>query len=164
MGQDVVFTAKTLSTWLKDIFQTEIDRERQQLEQYKRVGRDGLIGGLPSAEADKDVVSHLGEAGVPEGDATTLGGPSFDDIEREIANNAAPNVGAPPPQERRDSTDDDSNDFGEEAPTEIFGDAIDVSNLPGMAAHQAGQQPQRAPTNPPQSTPPRPPQGRAPTM
>jgi eukaryotic-like serine/threonine-protein kinase len=164
MGQDVVFTAKTLSSWLKDIFQTEIDRERQQLEQYKRVGRDGLIGGLPSAEADKDVVSHLGEAGAPEGDATTLGGPSFDDIEQAIANSAAPHVGAPPPQQqRRAPTDDDSNDFGEEAPTEIFGDAIDVTNLPGMAAHQAAQQ-QRPPTQPPQTKPPKPPPGRAPTQ
>ncbi len=58
MSQDVVFTAKLLSSWLKDIFATEIDRERQQLETYKRVGRDGLIAGLPAAEAKLDVVSR----------------------------------------------------------------------------------------------------------
>ena len=127
MSQDVVFTAKTLSSWLKEIFAQEIDRERAQLEQYKRVGRDGLIGGLPSAEADRDVVSHLGEAGAPEGDATTLGGPNFDDIEQ--AAGAAPEVGPP----ARAATESDSalaatqtheadSDFGEEAPTEIFGD------------------------------------------
>ena len=129
MSQDVVFTAKTLSSWLKEIFAQEIDRERALLEQYKRVGRDGLIGGLPSAEADRDVVSHLGEAGAPEGDATTLGGPDFDDIEQ--AAGAAPEVGPP----ARAATEADrgiataatqeangDSDFGEEAPTEIFGD------------------------------------------
>src|SRR5205823_5390522 len=63
MGQDVVFTAKTLSQWLKETFQQEIERERQQLEAYKRVGRDGLIAGVPAAEAKLDVVEHLGEAG-----------------------------------------------------------------------------------------------------
>ncbi|HET9991494.1 MAG TPA: protein kinase, partial [Kofleriaceae bacterium] len=161
MGQDVVYTAKSLSSWLKDIFAQEIDRERQQLETYKRVGRDGLIGGLPSAEANKDVVGQLGEAGAPEGDATTLGGPSFDDIEQAIANNAAPsieNVAQQPQQpQRRPQTDDGSNDFGEEAPTEIFGDA-DPAQQPAAA-----QRPQ--PAQRPQTVPPRPPPGnRAPTM
>ncbi len=132
MAQDVVYTAKSLSSWLKEIFAQEIDRERAQLEQYKRVGRDGLIGGLPSAEADRDVVSHLGEAGAPEGDATTLGGPNFDDIEQ--AAGAAPEVGPP----ARAATENDGratseadNDFGEEAPTEIFGDDETLEpNLP----------------------------------
>ena len=132
MGQDVVFTAKSLSSWLKEIFAQEIDRERAQLEQYKRVGRDGLIGGLPSAEADRDVVSHLGEAGAPEGDATTLGGPNFDDIEQ--AAGAAPEVGPPSrAQTQNDGTADLSTgeieDFGEEAPTEIFGDDTQAPTL-----------------------------------
>ncbi len=131
MGQDVVFTAKTLSSWLKEIFQQEIDRERAQLEQYKRVGRDGLIGGLPSAEADRDVVSHLGEAGAPEGDATTLGGPNFDDIEQ--AAGAAPEVGPPSrAQTQNDPTAEltgEIEDFGEEAPTEIFGDDTQAPTL-----------------------------------
>jgi len=170
MSQDVVFTAKSLSSWLKDVFSPEIERERQQLEQYKRVGRDGLIGGLPSAEADKDVVGQLGEAGAPEGDATTLGGPSFDDIEKEIAQNAAPSVDQAPQQPaRRAQTDgDDSNDFGEEAPTEIFGDSIDPAQIPAMAAAAAAAaaaKSGRQPTSPPQTKPPRPPPaGRAPTM
>ena len=158
MSQDVVYTAKSLSSWLKEIFAQEIERERQQLEQYKRVGRDGLIGGLPSAEADKDVVGQLGEAGAPEGDATTLGGPSFDDIEQAIANNAAPNIDQQP---RRPQTDDGTNDFGEEAPTEIFGDSVDPAQLPAAAAAAAAAA-QRSPR--PQTVPPRPPPGRAPTM
>src|SRR5438045_3180546 len=77
MSQDVVFTAKSLSGWLKEVFNSEIERERQQLEQYKRVGRDGLINNLPAAQAKMDVVETLGEAGTPEGDATQLGGPDF---------------------------------------------------------------------------------------
>src|SRR4029079_12028648 len=112
MSQDVVFTAKTLSSWLKETFAQEIERERSQLEQYKRVGRDGLIAGLPAAEAKLDVNEHLGEAGMPEGDATTLGGPNFDDIEQ--AAGAAPDVGPAPgspasrPPKQRVSEDDDS--------------------------------------------------------
>ncbi len=159
MSQDVVFTAKSLSSWLKEVFAQEIERERQQLEQYKRVGRDGLIGGVPSAEADKDVVSQLGEAGAPEGDATTLGGPSFDDIEQAIANNAAPSVDGAGPHRRGGTQDDGGNDFGEEAPTEIFGDSLNPSLVP-VAAQQSRPSPA---TMPPQSRPPRPPPGRAPT-
>jgi serine/threonine protein kinase len=134
MGQDVVFTAKSLSSWLKEIFAQEIDRERAQLEQYKRIGRDGLIGGLPQAEADRDIVSHLGEAGAPEGDATTLGGPNFDDIEQ--AAGAAPEVG--PPQRAATEADNsgraqsEDGDFGEEAPTEIFGDDTQPPPPPRM--------------------------------
>ena len=172
MSQDVVYTAKSLSSWLKEIFLPEIERERQQLEQYKRVGRDGLIGGLPSAEADKNVISHLGEAGVPEGDATTLGGPSFEDIEQAIANNAAPNVDERPSgrvQQRRASADaGDSNDFGEEAPTEIFGDSIDPALFPAASPPPAAGTPAsmtgRGPAVMPQTKPPKPPPGRSPTL
>src|SRR5262249_3729143 len=127
MSQDVVFTAKSLSSWLKEVFATEIDRERQQLEQYKRVGRDGLFAGVPAAEAKADVVESLGEAGQVEGDPTTPGGPNFEDIEH--AAGAAPEVGPAPgsPAARGSSAADEeeeegSGDFGEEAPTEIFGE------------------------------------------
>ena len=125
MAQEVVFTAKSLSTWLKEVFAAEIERERQQLEQYKRVGRDGLIAGVPAAEAKLDVVEHLGEAGAPEGDATQLGGPSFDDIiEGKVAAAAEPEIGpalGSPAARGNRRADDDAGDFGEEAPTEIFG-------------------------------------------
>jgi serine/threonine protein kinase len=136
-SQDVMFTPKSLSSWLKEIFAQEIERERQQLEQYKRVGRDGLIAGVPAAEAKLDVVEHLGEAGAPEGDATMLGGPSFEEMEQGVG--AAPDVSQSPAMSRTGSAavttpttnlpakqsaadDGDSGDFGEEAPTEIFGD------------------------------------------
>ena len=165
MGQDVVFTAKSMSTWIKELFATEIDRERQQLETYKRVGRDGLIGGLPSAEADRDVVSHLGEAGAPEGDATTLGGPNFEDIEH--AAGAAPDVGPAPgsPASRGSkpaASDEDDGDFGEEAPTEIFGDLDAPGN--NVALPAAGSPPPRAPSSVPTTKPPKPPPGRPSTQ
>src|SRR5688572_26610415 len=95
MSQDVVFTAKSLSGWLKEVFQAEIERERQQLEQYKRVGRDGLIAGVPAAVAKVDVVETLGEAGVPEGDATQLGGPDFEELEKMMQANAQPQLARP---------------------------------------------------------------------
>jgi serine/threonine protein kinase len=158
MSQDVVFTAKSLSSWLKDVFSGEIERERQQLEQYKRVGRDGLFAGLPAAEAKVDVVETLGEAGSAEGDPTVLGGPSFEDIEQ--AAGAAPEVGPAPGSPAlavAEANEDSNEDFGEEAPTEIFGE-IDHGANPAAA---------RAPSAPsgaqPVTRPPKPPPNRAPT-
>ncbi len=147
MAQDVVFTAKTLSGWLKEQFSPEIERERGLLEQYKKVGRDGLIQGLPSAQAKLDVNEHLGAAGAPEGDSTILGGPDFATMEHGVGaspdvsqspaaggpRGAAPKKPGPAPapvaaapkpgfQKAADDDDDDDGEFGEEAPTEIFGD------------------------------------------
>ncbi|MCW5807748.1 MAG: serine/threonine protein kinase, partial [Deltaproteobacteria bacterium] len=144
MSQDVVFTAKSLSSWLKEVFQAEIERERALLEQYKRVGRDGLIAGVPSAEAKLDVVEHLGEAPAPEGDATQLGGPNFDDLEQAVAAGAnvelGPAPGSPAARGRAPSEVEEDSDFGEEAPTEIFGE-IDHGPKPPPA-----QPPGRPPT------------------
>jgi eukaryotic-like serine/threonine-protein kinase len=172
MSQDVVFTAKTLSTWLKEVFAGEIEKERQLLEQYKRVGRDGLIAGLPSAEAKVNVVESLGEAGVPEGDATMLGSPNFDDLEQAVAAKAAPEITpapapakARPAAQKQHAKNDDDGDFGEEAPTEIFGE---IDNPPGAspAPAPAAAAPRATTTQQqqPQSRPPKPPPGRAPTQ
>ncbi len=156
MSQDVVYTAKTLSIWLKDVFVGEIEKERQLLEQYKRVGRDGLIAGLPSAEAKVNVVDSLGEAGVPEGDATMLGSPNFDDLEQAVAAKAAPEIMPAPAsvratsQQQRKANDGDDGDFGEEAPTEIFGE---IDSPPG-AAPAAAAQPRAASTSRPPNPPP----------
>jgi len=155
MGQDVVFTAKSLSSWLKEVFSQEIERERQLLEQYKRVGRDGLIAGVPSAEAKLDVVEHLGEAGAPEGDATTLGGPSFDDVEKDIG--AAPQLGQQNPQAPGDDEAEDA--FHDEAPTEIFGEG---EVPPALAA--AGAPPGASRQHPATKPPRPPPSGRASTQ
>ncbi len=165
MSQDAVFTAKSLSSWLKEVFAGEIDRERQQLEQYKRVGRDGLIDGMPAAEARSDIVAVLGEAPPVEGDPTVLGTPNFDDIEQ--AAGASPEVGPAPgsPATRAASESEEGEDFGEEAPTEIFGE-IDHGGNPALAAAAAmaamGRPPGGAP--PPITRPPKPPPAsRAPT-
>ncbi len=120
MRQEVVFTAKTLASWTKEVFSSDVDRERAALEAYKRIGRDGLIAGVPAAEAKLDVVEHLGAAGQSE-DPTMLGGPSFEDVDNSqgfstvevgpaSGSPAAMGSGRPP------------NEFGEEAPTEIFGE------------------------------------------
>ncbi|HSN29841.1 MAG TPA: protein kinase [Kofleriaceae bacterium] len=168
MTQDVVFTAKSLSSWLKEIFAQEIERERQQLEQYKRVGRDGLIAGVPAAEAKLDVVEHLGEAGVPEGDSTVLGGPSFEEM--EAAMNAAPDVSQSPSSSRKPGppakapSDDDSGDFGEEAPTEIFGDDPVAAVAAAAAARPAAPPSVRDLQQPLGKAPPKPPPGRPSTQ
>ena len=186
MSQEVVFTAKSLASWLKEVFTGEIDKERALLETYKRVGRDGLIAGVPSAVAKVDVVETLGEAGEPEGDSTQLGSPTFDDLEAALAAKASPSIGpalgspasrgavtAPPSSNRPSSEDGDhegDGDFGEEAPTEIFGE-LDVPGATPMSAmfHAKSSAPMagaaaaasRTPTAgmPPQSRPPKPPPG-----
>ena len=178
MSQDVVFTAKTLSTWLKEVFHGEIEKERQLLEQYKRVGRDGLIAGVPSAEAKVNIVESLGEAGVPEGDATMLGSPNFEDLESAVAAKAAPEItpaaaaarARPPSQQqprKKAGDDDDDGDFGEEAPTEIFGELDSPPQAAPAPAPAPAAQSRAATTaqQPPMSRPPKPPPGgRAPTQ
>jgi serine/threonine protein kinase len=120
MRQPEVFTAKTLAVWNKDVFGAEVERERVALESYKRIGRDGLIAGVPAADARLDVVEHLGAAGQSE-DPTMLGGPSFDDVDlaQGISTvEVGPASGSPAALGSGRSP----NEFGEEAPTEIFGE------------------------------------------
>jgi len=179
MGQDVVFTAKSLSSWLKEVFAQEIERERQLLEQYKRVGRDGLIAGVPSAEAKLDVNEHLGAAGAPEGDATTLGGPSFDDVEKDTGATPDPYSGANAAGEPRHAVqrtasppapgspgreghplaadsppfqedEEGEADFHDEAPTEIYGEIEGQQQQPAAAANSGSR-------GHPSTKPPRPP-------
>jgi len=190
MSQEVVFTAKSLSSWLKDVFTGEIEKERALLETYKRVGRDGLIAGVPSAVAKVDVVETLGEAGDPEGDSTQLGSPTFDDLEAALAAKASPSIGpalgspasrgpaavtTPPKSNHPDDDDDDGDDgdFGEEAPTEIFGELEHAAAIAGAGpAKSPAPTPASSPTlrpgtagMPPQSRPPKPPPGgRSPTQ
>src|SRR5688500_11081847 len=49
MGMEPVFTAKQLSTWMKEGFEPELTREKQLLEGYKKVGRDGVFQGGQAA-------------------------------------------------------------------------------------------------------------------
>ncbi len=132
MTQEEVFTAKTLASFMKESFTAELSRERKLMEQYKKIGRDGLIAGAPQAKAKVDLVKELGEAGDPDGDPTMLGGPNFEELlgadgmpdpeavaAALAADRAATALGA---------SEDDGSDFAEEAPTEIYGD-IDADNI-----------------------------------
>jgi eukaryotic-like serine/threonine-protein kinase len=130
MSQDPVFTAKTLSAWMKQHFQVELNRERQLMESYKTVGRDGKQVGLLGRPApgrpalgtpalappdlgppDLDLEDDLTEARADdESESTMMGGPDFGGI---LAS------------KRQDG---DTGDFGDEAPTEIFGD-IDTNDV-----------------------------------
>jgi hypothetical protein len=112
----VPFTGKAMADWLKAAFRDDLARERAQMEEYKKVGRDGLIAGVPQAKARTDVVGQLGEAGVPEGDKTELGGP---DVEDMLA--AEGGARTPPPRGKSQM-----GDFDDEGPTEIFGEIGDT--------------------------------------
>ncbi|HWN68319.1 MAG TPA: hypothetical protein VNM90_11825, partial [Haliangium sp.] len=86
------------------------------------IGRDGLIAGKPQAEAEEeiDVIDELGEPGPTDGDPTVLGGPNFEEI-----------LGKPVPGKQGD----DSADFNEEAPTEIFGE-VESNDVPAEKVAQ----------------------------
>src|SRR5262245_59159422 len=79
MGVQPVFTAKQLAAWMKEAFQPELLRERQLLEQYKKLGRDGIIAGKPAAENKLSVVEGLGRPGPPDegSERTDLSPPGF---------------------------------------------------------------------------------------
>jgi eukaryotic-like serine/threonine-protein kinase len=135
MGVPPVFTAKQLSAWMKEAFAPELARERQLLEQYKRLGRDGIIAGKPAAENTLTVEQGLGQAPppAPEADRTELNPPTFEDLSAELVA-AVPEVltgptlqavkalppGKPPAPARNPKPA--GSGFGDEAPTEIFGE------------------------------------------
>ncbi|HUS67950.1 MAG TPA: protein kinase [Kofleriaceae bacterium] len=108
----VPFTGKALADWLKSAFKEDLARERATMEEYKKIGRDGLIAGVPQARARADVVAQLGAAGAPEGDKTELGAP---DLEEMLA--ASDGARTPPPRGKSHQ-----GDFDDEGPTEIFGE------------------------------------------
>ena len=164
MSQPAVFTAKSLSAWMKDGFSPELDKERAQLESYKKMGREGLIAGVPAAQAKLDVVEHLGPAGQSE-DPTVLGGPSFDDVVGDGATQISsiaeisevqevsqfqviedPANPAPLPAvagEVAAREPEDDRDFAEEGPTTIFGDLDeDAPTLSPAGGHVAPPLPQ----------------------
>ena len=178
MAEPAVFTAKSLSGWMKEGFVGELERERAQLESYKKLGREGLIAGVPAAEAKLDVIEHLGPAGQSE-DPTVLGGPSFDDIVGDGATQISASPHDEPPVHaanlppvagevaaRLDTVDRDFPE--EEGPTTIFGEVGDDDNAPTLnpatspppiaamppprarSTHQVpAVPPPRAPTSPP---------------
>jgi serine/threonine protein kinase len=120
--QEVPFTNKTMGDWLKAAFNDEVERERHLMEGYKKLGRDGLIAGVPQAQARVDVLSTLGDAPPLEGDPTTLGGPDLDALDA-----------LPTPAPRgKVVRSGDRDDYEDEGPTEIFGEiAHGPPDMPG---------------------------------
>ena len=141
--QDTPFTGKTLADWLKGAFQQDLVRERDQMEEYKRVGRDGLIAGVPQAHAQLDVVSELGLAGAPEGDPTVLGGPDFEELDRLVGIAGAAGEGEEHSRQeprgkvvRAGGERPSPDDWGDEGPTEIFGE-IGEGGMPLSPANRS---------------------------
>ena len=122
--QDVPFTNKTMADWLKAAFRDDLERERQLMEEYKKVGRDGLIAGVAQARARVDVLSNLGEVPPLEGDPTTLGGP---DIEALDAMGMPTPLRSPAARGKVVRSGERGEDYEDEGPTEIFGE---ISNGP----------------------------------
>ncbi len=117
--QEVPFTNKTMADWLKAAFRDDLERERQLMEEYKKVGRDGLIAGQPQARARVDVLSTLGDVPPLDGDPTTLGGPDMDALDA---------MGMPTPLRQPGArgkvvrSGERGEDYEDEGPTEIFGE------------------------------------------
>jgi len=151
--QEGLYTPKTLATWVKEVFAQDIGRERQQLESYKKLGKDGLIAGVPAAKARVDVLQQFGPAGTAD-DPTTLGAPQFDDLVSE--------------DERTiDEARKSEPDFEAELPTSIYGEIAeaelprastrDEPPLPNVLVRQTGQVPALTDAPPGVATPPSPP-------
>ncbi len=117
--QDVPFTNKTMADWLKAAFRDDLERERSLMEEYKKVGRDGLISGVPQARARVDVLSTLGEVPPLDGDPTTLGGP---DIEALDAMGGPTPLRSPGARGKVVRSGERGEDYEDEGPTEIFGE------------------------------------------
>ncbi len=64
--QEPVFTSKDLARWMKETFAEELAREQAQLEQYKRVGRDGRLS-PPAAPSQSGSKSGRMPAASPSG-------------------------------------------------------------------------------------------------
>ncbi len=92
-----MFSSKQLALWMKDAFAADLARERQQLEKFKRMGRESLPP-PPPLSGSLDIVP---------GDATEVQDPIF----------AKPSQ----PAQRKAQTAGGSGGFGDEAPTSIFG-------------------------------------------
>jgi eukaryotic-like serine/threonine-protein kinase len=113
MGSEPVFTAKSLSAWMKSAFERELLKERRELEEYKRVGTgehelssDSLLGlstGSWSESLDRSLVMDGGQDGDDGDEATAIGGPSFLEGKKPKPGNVT------------------HSGFGDEAPTEIYG-------------------------------------------
>ncbi|HYU16097.1 MAG TPA: serine/threonine-protein kinase, partial [Candidatus Acidoferrum sp.] len=106
--QAVPSTNKSLADWLRHAFKDDLEREKQQMEEYKRIGRDGLIAGVPQARAQVDFLEELGPPPPLEGEPTTLEGPSFEDMTAEELDawlkafpSGAPEPGSQPAIERK---------------------------------------------------------------
>jgi serine/threonine protein kinase len=116
--QDVPFTNKTMADWLRAAFRDEVDRERQLMEEYKKVGRDGLIAGVPQAKAKVDVLSTLGDVPPLDGDPTTLGGPDIEALDAM----GGPTPLRSPAARGKVVRSGEREDYEDEGPTEIFGE------------------------------------------
>jgi hypothetical protein len=117
--QEVPFTNKTMADWLKAAFKDDLERERSLMEEYKKVGRDGLIQGVPQAKAKVDVLSTLGEVPPLDGDPTTLGGPDMEALEAMGMPTPLRSAGARGKVVR---SGERGEDYEDEGPTEIFGE------------------------------------------
>ena len=126
-AQRDVFASKSLGESIREMFDRELTREKAQLEQYKRVGRDGLIKGQAhaTAETELEIDEELGEAPPLEGDPTVLGGPEFDDLKD------------PPEQNRPEVSEGlraaakmDLAEAFDEHPTEIYGEVDETGGPP----------------------------------
>ena len=122
-GQEEVFASKGLGEAVREMFARELAREKSQLEQYKRVGRDGLIKGVAhaTAEHELEIEEELGTAAPLEGDPTVLGGPDFDSLLSELAPGDSKL-----PSALLDAAELDIADAFEENPTEIFDNLDDA--------------------------------------
>ncbi len=168
MSQESVFTSKSLAAWMKQTFEADLTRERSQMEEYRKLGRDGQPSGSGEdvAHAVPEVlVSGADDSGPTDSAPTMLGGPDFGGLLDQIA-------------KADEAAVEETQDFAEEAPTEVFGEGSHSSpglhQFAGFAAQEYSAPGRSLPLQAqdtggnspvvPESRPPRPPPSRLPSL
>lgn len=107
---DTVYTSRALGDELRSVFAKELQRDRELMDSYAQIGRDG--GPIGKQEIEILVGGHLG-AGTGEEAVDSYSGASSPSPCSSLASGSRPH---------RATSEDDDSDFGDGA-TEVFGEA-----------------------------------------
>ena len=141
--QEHPYTASALGSWIRRAFPREMDRERDLLERYRRIGPDGkprpsspvlptqldaevLLSSTRSPRAGLDPPPATDDEVGLDGD-TLLGGPDIADLEPDAIDPPAPLGRVPKPSVA-------TSDFADEAPTEVHGEIGDKPRSEPLSA------------------------------
>ena len=138
MGQEPIFTAKDLGAWMKKGFANELEREKQQLELFKRIGQEGGSGDSLDRSREEHTSELRPGARLPSKSGASsrmpiTAEPSFDEEDNAtIVEEPFARAAAPAGKRVRASS------FDEDNPTEIRGE-VAVPASEGATTEEASE-------------------------